>query len=68
MEDKKSEYMFMRKKICKNVEKVVHLHHTEVNEFNQQINELIEELVKRLIIIKHVNFKLLETWIKENEQ
>jgi len=35
VEDKKNELVFLKKKICKNVEKVVQLHHTEVNEFNQ---------------------------------
>lgn len=64
--DDKNEITFIKKRIKENLDNVVQFHHNLVSEFNQMINELIEELVKRLIIIKHANYKLIENWMKEN--
>lgn len=38
-----------------------------VDKFNNNINDLLKEMTKRLIIIKHTNYKLIEDWIFTNK-
>lgn len=38
-----------------------------IDKFNSSVNDILKEMTKRLIIVKHTNFKLIEDWIFTNK-
>ncbi|KAL4510792.1 hypothetical protein ABPG72_004946 [Tetrahymena utriculariae] len=68
MQQPDNEHKFQKERIQNFFNQVSKFHHDMVANVNLQINNLIKEVTKRMIQIKHLNYKLIEEWVMINKK
>ncbi|KAL4435694.1 hypothetical protein ABPG74_018245 [Tetrahymena malaccensis] len=63
MQSPDNEHKFQKERIQNFFNQVSKFHHDMVANVNLQINNLIKEVIKRMIQIKHLNYKLIDEWV-----